>query len=47
MFVGVTLVCLIGKELCMFGLTTADGGFLMALSLQSPNPRESGNTVHE
>ena len=25
MFVGVTLVCLIGMGLCMFGLTTADG----------------------
>ena len=32
MFVGMTLVCLIGMELCMFGLTTADGfhrGFLL------------------
>ena len=25
MFVGMTLVCLIGMVLCMFGLTTADG----------------------
>ena len=25
MFVGMALVCLIGMELCMFGLTTADG----------------------
>ena len=25
MFVGMTLVFLIGMELCMFGLTTADG----------------------
>ena len=25
MFVGMTLVCLIGMGLCMFGLTTADG----------------------
>ena len=24
MFVGMTLVCLIGMELCMFGLTTAE-----------------------
>ena len=34
MFVGMTLVCLIGMELCMFGLTTADG-FLQWLSLRS------------
>ena len=50
MFVGMTLVCLIGMGLCMFGLTTADG-FAVALTwvhqfssvgndiLQSPNPR--------
>ena len=56
MFVGMTLVCLIGMGLCMFGLTTADG-FTVALSwvhqfcsvrneiLQSPNPI-SGNKVH-
>ena len=25
MFVGMTLVCLIGMVLCMFGLTTAEG----------------------
>ena len=25
MFVAMTLVCLIGMELCMFGLTAADG----------------------
>ena len=31
MFVGMTLVCLIGMGLCMFGLTTADG-FPVALS---------------
>ena len=31
MFVGMTLVCWIGMELCMFGLMTADG-FPMALS---------------
>ena len=51
MFVGMTLVCLIGMELWMFGLTTADGflhGSLLGPSvrsvrneiLQSPNPRE-------
>ena len=51
MFVGMTLVCLIGKALCMFDVTIADG-FPVALSwvllfclvrndiLQSPNPRE-------
>ena len=51
MFVGLTLVCLVGMGLCMFGLTTADGfprGSLLDPSvlfgtdeiLQSPNPRE-------
>ena len=51
MFVGMTLVCLIGMGSCMFGLATADGfhhGSLLGPSvlfstnetLQSPNPRE-------
>ena len=34
MFGGMTLVCLIGMGLCMFGLTTVDG-FLRGLSLGS------------
>ena len=37
MFVGMTLVCLIGMVLCMFGLTPADGfpsGSLLGSSVQ-------------
>ena len=36
MFVGMTLVCLVGMELCMFGLTTPHGfhhGSLLGTSL--------------
>ena len=35
MLVGITLVCLIGMMLCMFGLTTAEG--FHSSSLLSPS----------
>ena len=58
MFVGTTLVCLIGMEWCMFGLTTADGflhGSLLGPSVLfgaewntsiTKSQSERGNTVH-